>query len=560
MMFCHLPGRMGQGVLFQTATWGCVVLSLLSLVDATQAGAMPGGMLPTEPLEIGHEPQFLFDLYVVDNHWPVNRQHPSVELVFHAPEKHAGNPVFEPGTLSWVQVLRENGKFRMWYQLNTLLPRNLKADAAFVLDPDDPTKLARAYGKNELYARTDIAYAESEDGLTWHRPDLAPLPWRGVAQGQPKNIVYQHPDLPASSYSAPQILDVPAEAKRGYNYLMLYRLKGRGLRIVGSHDGIRWDHESEHVIKPQLHSDTYNNIVYDSARDEYVLYCRAKDKAGLHYQGGGDQWLEDGASRRVARMTSAELWTEWQSTPQTILIPDNADAAAGFNYLYGMSVRRHAGINWGFRYLFKRNTDIYTELNVSRDGVYWQRMPDRPRLLALGDEGEWDRGMIFAGQSWVEVGDEWWIYYNGWDGPHNTMDRRSAVGLATVRKEGFYSLRGPSGGAVVATRSIRWPGGQLVVNADASAGELKVRVMDEKRQPLEGFGYDDCQPFQGDSTGHVVTWRGGTAEQLEGQNVRFDFLLRDADLYTFRADRDAEPGSGADRSAARDRRVRQVGN
>ena len=122
------------------------------------------------------------------------------------------------------------------------------------------------------------------------------------------------------------------------------------------------------------------------------------------------------------------------------------DAKGGFNYFYGMPVKYHAGLYWGFLWPFKCNTDIYTELAVSRDGIHWLRMPDRPRLLEFGRQGTWDSGMIFAGPSWIEVGDEWWIYYSGWDGPHESSERTPGIGLATIRKEGFYSLRGPGRG------------------------------------------------------------------------------------------------------------------
>ena len=35
--------------------------------------------------------------------------------------------------------------------------------------------------------------------------------------------------------------------------------------------------------------------------------------------------LDTGASRRVARTSSEELWTLWQNEPQNILIPDELD-------------------------------------------------------------------------------------------------------------------------------------------------------------------------------------------------------------------------------------------
>jgi hypothetical protein len=82
---------------------------------------------------------------------------------------------------------------------------------------------------------------------------------------------------------------------------------------------------------------------------------------------------------------------------------------------------------------------------------------------------------------------------------------------------------------------MRWPGGDLVINADASQGLLHVRVSDQRRKPIEGFDHTDCQPFQGDSTAHLVTWGDRSLAQLAGQKIRLEFYLQDADLYTFRA-------------------------
>jgi hypothetical protein len=44
-------------------------------------------------------------------------------------------------------------------------------------------------------------------------------------------------------------------------------------------------------------------------------------------------------------------------------------------------------------------------------------------------------------------------------------------------------MRGPAGGGVLCTRQIRRPGGTLIVNALAHAGELKVRLSGDRRKP-----------------------------------------------------------------------------
>ena len=491
----------------QTAIIFAMIATAVSLASAAQ-------MPPTEPIDVGHAPQFVFDNYVVDNHWAIKYKRQSVQRVFHQPVKHPGNPVLTADQASFLWVVRdaEVGVFRMYYQANYQVA-------------DDKAK-GRKY-------RTHIAYAESKDGLEWKRPDLGLFAWHDA---KPNNVVIAWPDNPKGETCTPCILDVPEHARRGYKYLMMYRGKGvadpdvLGIRIIGSHDGIHWDRASDRVIA-HLHSDHHNTVSWDPRRGEYVMYCRPKHI----YRTTRGAMLDTGASRRVARVSSPELWTDWlaRTAPQTILIPDEMDSEKHFNFFYGMPTRQWAGVYWGFLEPFRMNDFIYTELVVGRDGVHFTRLPGRPKLIEWGEGGAWDDTMIFVSPSWVEVGDEWWFYYSGWDGPHGTTDRTGGIGLAKVRKEGLIGMRGPKGGGVACTRQIRWPGGALYVNADATNGLLRVRVSDERRKPIDGFDYTDCEALSGDSVRQEVKWGERSHDELSDRIVRLEFYLQDAELFTF---------------------------
>jgi hypothetical protein len=475
----------------------------LGLLLSAAASAARAGELPVEPLRIGREPQFVFDRHVIDNQWAIKYKQQSLARVFHAPLKSEHNPVIA-GRGGMCNVRREaDGKFRMWYQID-------------IRQPDG------------RYGEHSIAYAESDDGIRWKLPNLGLIQHNGVPEG---NVVWSGVDGEEARGSF--LLDLPEADRKGFPYVMLYRSK-RGLALVGSQDGLRWDEQSVQPIY-KLHSDTHNILLHDPERREYVIYCRAKHLYRT-FQGAV---LDTGESRRIARLTSRDLWTPWTNEPQTILVPDELDEREHFNCFYGMPTQRYGGLYWGMLWCFKMNTDIHTELAFSRDGVDFERLPDRPKLIERGPAGSWDDGMVFGEAPWVEVGDEWWIYYAGWDGPHNPppdQPREVGVGLATIRKEGFISMRGPAGGGVLVTRQIEWPGGDLVVNADATDGELTVRVTDARRKPLAGFDYADCTPLGKSDVAHRVAWRGGSLAAQKGQVVRLEFLLKSADLYTFRAD------------------------
>lgn len=522
----------------KAGTSGLLGFGLGGLGPVSTGMTMPLGQLVPEPLEIGHEPQFVFDLYAIDCTWGLRSKGEPVKRVFHQPTKHKANPVLTGDNPSWLWTVRDEprGPIHAWYQANQ-----------------------SSAGKSGNYA-TSICYARSDDGVHWEKPALDLFPhveW--ARQGRPplklpRNAVL-HPALldPEAAHcecGTPMILDVPEKDRRGYRYLMFYKISGMplsGLRLIGSHDGIHWDAKSDLLVS-RLPSDHPNAIVYDPRRREYVMFCRAKQIYRARDQ--GREMINCGESRRgIARMSSPKLWTEWTGQPQTILIPDEIDAQTRFNYFMAMPVWYSAGIYWGFLEPFRWNDFVYSELAWSRDGMHFERLPGRPKLIEYGPDGSWDDSLIFACPKWIEMGDQWFIYYSGWDGPHEATPikgkgRTGCVGLATIRKEGFVSLRGPKEGGVACTRSLRWPGGRLLVNAAATEGELSVRISDELRRPLAGFDYPDCEVFRGDRTRHEVRWKSGGLERLAGRVIRIEFCLRNADLYTFGATpaRDGQPG------------------
>jgi hypothetical protein len=496
----------------------------------TAAAAQDYRPIPVEPVEIGDTPQFFVDDYLVDNRWAVRFGDESREMVlrvFHPPKKHPANPLYlaertEPasapqGGPSWFSVLRDEktGLFRMWYQDNVPVPGVVP-------------------GQGKKVYTTAVCYAESKDGLHWVFPKLGLIEWRGSTDN---NAVWRGLEGRGGGTEQQILTQVPEEAKRGYRYLMVTLSKG--IHLIGSHDGIHWDRASATKLHGMA-SDFPNNVVWDPEHREFVMYCRAKQV----YRVGRGDILDTGESRRIARMASKELWTEWRDQPTNIIVADELDNVEAFNHFYAMMVQRHAGIYWGFLHPFKWNTDIHVELAWSRDSIRFDRLPTRPKLIALGPLGSWDSGLVFTAYEWVEVGDEWWLYYAGWDGPHGAREnldrgkwRRGGIGLVTLPRERLISMRGPRNGGVIVTRRLRWPGGGLAINADARQGEIRVRVSDELRRLVPGFDYKDCATFAGDALAHAVTWAGADLDTLKGKVVRLEFYVKNADIFTFRATR-----------------------
>ena len=143
--------------------------------------------------------------------------------------------------------------------------------------------------------------------------------------------------------------------------------------------------------------------------------------------------------------------------------------------------------------------------------------------------------MIMAADRVIEVGEEWWIYYSGADHFHDATPTPKAIGVARVRKEGFAALRAGNEQSYVVTRPFRWPGGQLYVNANASAGSVRVRVADPGRRLIPGFDYQSSNAFSDDAVRHPVSWNGASIADLEGEMIRLEFEFERADLFAFEA-------------------------
>jgi len=236
-------------------------------------------------------------------------------------------------------------------------------------------------------------------------------------------------------------------------------------------------------------------------------------------------------------MESASLWTEWDFLSKTVLLPDEKDTVAGARAIMSVSMKNYAGIYFGYFKPFIPHEKIWSELIISRDGKTFDRLHEI--VVDAGPDGSWDSRQSWASAGWVEMEDEWWIYYFGSNNNPNIVlkdDEGFNIGVAKIRKEGFLSLAVPEVGGMVVTKLVTWPGGDLLVNCDVPKGEMRVRVSDRKRDGLAGFDFADSVPFTGNRVAQRVSWKEGSIGSLKGKEIRLEFFFSNAaDLYGFRA-------------------------
>jgi hypothetical protein len=409
-----------------------------------------------------------------------------------------GNNVYLYGTV----LPNESGPgYRMWYHA---LPET-KGDDAYRL-----------------------LYATSRDGITWEKPNLGFVEYKG---SKDNNIFIRR----GSRDHIPSIIHTPWEKDPQRQYLMINYDgdKFDGYVVAWSPDGLRWTDAADKAVFTK--GGDVGQFLYDFHKGEYVGYVKNTAQ------------VSDMRRRAVARIASKDplSWPE----PELVLAPDTFDDrwAHGIQRtsFYGLSAFAYESMYLGFLWVFRADDEtegyfdgpIFCELVTSRDGVHWMRQQgERVPVLPVGTGKAWDRGMVFSATQPLVVDGKVWLYYGGVDGKHLPRKNEpwhSGIGLATLRKDGFASLDAKGETGTVLTRRLVGARGPLRVNYTAS-GSLRVEVLDATGNVLPGYGRDDCTPLTGDSIDATVAWRDRRTLQ-GGRPIRLRFILENASLYSFAA-------------------------
>ena len=141
----------------------------------------------------------------------------------------------------------------------------------------------------------------------------------------------------------------------------------------------------------------------------------------------------------------------------------------------------------------------YTSLVWSRDGIHWTR--DRaPFFEGDPEPNAWDHAHAWIDEQLI-VGDEVFLYYGGYKQGHK-MNRFSErqIGLVKMPLDRYVAreaLPGKPGTLTTVPMKVGPRPIRLVVNADASAGELRIEIEDVQRgDVVPGLSFDDCQPIR----------------------------------------------------------------
>jgi len=450
-----------------------------------------------------HEAQLFIDDTWIEDSIQVSR-------VYHSPEKYPW-PVLR-GDEPWERycpctygtVLHWRGKFRIWYMTWTR---------------ESPCK---------------VCYAESDDGVYWEK---SPLGLFDFAGSKDNNICYLDPE--GGIVDCLGVIDDPHDREWPLKAIMWRaNRKSRGLVAFRSRDGRTWD-ETPGMVLPNWGDRT--NIMPAKDRGRYVVYGRAPRRHNAKY-----------GVRTVWRTESRDL-VHW-SDPQLVMKTDPEDPPQ--MQIYSMNAFRYESLYLGFNERMHMTPDkVDLELVYSFDGRAWRRTRGRRSFIPWGAAGAWDDTWIASPTNgYLRRDGNLWFYYSGRSGAHGATDphNQGAIGLATMREDGFVSMRAVEVPGWIETPVFEWPGEDLLLNMDARrdltshpgrcTGELRVEIRSLRGKPLRGYAFDDCVPLRCNTQGRTahnharVQWlEGRTMRRLRGRQVRLVFRLRDCHLYSFRA-------------------------
>lgn len=424
----------------------------------------------------------------------------NLRLEMAAPRKHPANPVLRRGVAGspdamgvqfYGSVIREAGTFRMWY-------------VAF----DDEA------GSKAPSARWRAAYAESEDGVNWRKPELGLVEFRG---SKANNLVDMGGEWGFVNLKVIRDDDDPDPARRykmtTHVYFRHHTRLGTLLPFV-SPDGFTWtpvreaspvkgELRKEDLLLPLVHLEPCGGLYQ---WDGWYFLTAQNAMPGIqHFQG------------RVVRIYRSRDFVNWKATNHIGFVRDTQHEWLGAgrsregeqnhegisvwnrgNVLLGVYGRWHGAGEW---------KDVTVDLGFvfGNDGFSFREPKHEWTFLPRGQDGDWDQGGLLQGQGFENVGDETLIYYGAWDprGTGGDPVPRGGVGIATLPRDRFGALRVDESGKgpgdyqapeivsefVTAPVPVR-PGSEpgIFLNADGlgPGARLYIEMLDDAERVLPG--------------------------------------------------------------------------
>ena len=460
--------------------------------------------------------------------------------------------------------------------LRTDAPWEGNASGGFTVFQDDG--LYRMYYRGQSFAYSGnrlsnargrfVCYAESGDGINWVKPELGLVEFDGSRK---TNIIMDGEPILNGMFAPFKDGNplCPPDA-RYKSFALMQRGSDRGLWAYSSPDGIHWTEISDGPVITKGLLDTQNLAFWDGARGEYRAYHRNEFRlpqtgeepySSQQPDGGGLRGSRYGRDILTATSSNFIDWTDsvylnyGEGRPDELYTNQIVPYDRAPHLLLGFPARyierpwskaleylpevehRRMRANLVERYGAALTDGMFMS---SRDGYNFNLWPEsfiRPGLRpkdnwTYGDNFQ-NWGIVTTRSAFAGAPDELSIYASEgyWRGEGVNLRRY------TLRVDGFASVQAPLSGGELVTKPLVFTGRELALNFSASAaGSIRVELLrDQMNTPVEGFSLEECLEALGDDLERVVRWRDGrNLGGLAGTPVRLRFVLKDADLYSFR--------------------------
>lgn len=481
-------------------------------------------------------------LLLVDDHHILYRA--GTERVQHHPLRHDINPLIpddQPweAAIAWSSVYRDpdSGKYQLWYQAYG--------------GPDTPQP------------QCVTCYAESTDGIHFTRPALGLFPYGDAAD---TNIVLVGNGGRSLRYGNSVVVD-PRDPDPARRYKMAFfdfsknnGVENPGLSVAFSPDGIHWtipdvpmprliisygaletpvpfEGQSDSAWSVPLSMSDALDVFYDGRRGEFAIY----GKMWIDGPAGNTRW------KHAMGRTASKDFIHW-SVPELLLTPDDEDLP--HVEFHTSPVFLHAGCYFSLAQILNRGENgggIDIELMISRDGLNWQRPFRDAFFLPRAGGKTFESGSIFTNSTPIVLEDEIRFYYGAYSmgatGASN-IEQVSGVGMASIPRDRFAGIRPvPESAQTTLSTPLAHMGqvtlkpldlaqcGGLLLNADASDGEIRVELLTAAGYRLPGFTREDSIPITGDRLRHPVAWKEHTLRDLPAREYLVRIHLNNAEVF-----------------------------
>jgi hypothetical protein len=372
-------------------------------------------------------------------------------------------------------------KWRAWYSAFTSCSKN-KTEVPFCNNAPQKCGSKTNTSKNHGGRGTGLLYAESEDGITWTKPDLGITEWKGSKA----NNLIELEGMTTGIY-----LDETASVSERYKIVTGSNGKGA---IAVSADGIRWNQTKDLEKQTYGRWDTPKNVVWDPVRKQWIIYIRSTPteehlRIQSYTHSLTDDFMGDYSPATPTGLNSSD---DYQ--------PD------------GLVVWPYEGIYLGIGNVFnpaqKPGAVAIGQVNMvlgwSPDARRWKWLVPGDSIIPLGAAGEFDSCGVFGAKQdplrTVAANDTLRLYYTGCNGPF-FGSRGCGLGMATLQRDFFAGYRG----GTVVTAPVRVEGKALKVSVDGGNLGVQVGIVGS-----DAFSVESCDVIMGKKTDWTVSWRGSS--------------------------------------------------